>query len=190
MRRQYLKSMPSRNRQCPWRQGETKKRAAFCGTPQRDGFLNCLLLVALCLTAIGLPAASASGAWTTPQMILAQAPGSSNWDDISVALDSNGDWHMVYGWVPVNPKVTYMNSDGAHYDLAVDGARCPSIAVDSDDGLHVMYWTWDAIMYTNSKNLVVGMPLIWILAPLVLGSGLAVTMLSSRRHSKTDSRPR
>jgi len=94
--------------------------------------------------------------WSTPQTIVGAVPWWVGGDNPSIAFDSDGVWHMVYSWIDDDHTyyLTYKNSAGSSYHIVQgkEEAMCPSIAVDPNGGLHVVYRSsLGSIKYTTKE---------------------------------------
>ena len=81
---------------------------------------------------------NASGSWSTPQAAVVSTVV-DDIGDVSVTVDPNGTWHIVYTEEHAeNNPMKYVSASTASATLVEDCAS-PSIAVDSNGKLHVAY---------------------------------------------------
>jgi len=82
------------------------------------------------------------GSWSEPQEIVNEVNFQSS-SSASIVTDSNDDWHIVYRGFPERDKsfIKYLNSVSDPVTLAIGDVRGHSIAIDSNDKLHITYFT-------------------------------------------------
>ncbi|UCG57095.1 MAG: right-handed parallel beta-helix repeat-containing protein [Phycisphaerales bacterium] len=98
---------------------------------------------------LGDPALARS--WSPPQVIA----GSSRMG-IDIAIDADGNWHLVHDSVPDNFNIRYVSSTGAQ-EIVNPNSRglvsSPSIDMGPNGDLHVAYRSYNtSVMYTNNLS--------------------------------------
>jgi hypothetical protein len=96
--------------------------------------------------------------WTSPLIIVNPVPYWTG-DNPSIAVDSEGEWHVFYGWVdddgpPNTPYISYINSKGETGNILSDNSVShPSVAIDNNGVFHVVFRaTRGSIQYINNQN--------------------------------------
>jgi hypothetical protein len=111
--------------------------------------------------------------WSAPQEVAEKRGSFELAEPASIAIDQDGHWHIVFRdevWIDVGVTTTYikyLNETSGPYVIAEEtsapmgagGVGGPSIAIDSNGGLHVAYNymqpgsgpTPESVMYTYNK---------------------------------------
>lgn len=86
--------------------------------------------------------------WSSPINVADPVP---SWigDNPSIAVDSDGDWHVAYGWSDYSNRtiyyITYKNSKGDTHTISSDTEvlSYPSLTIDANDVVHLMFLARD-----------------------------------------------
>lgn len=101
------------------------------------------------------------GAWSSPQEIASglNPPGILSCAfGTSLAIDSQGNWHMVYHDGGNQGIAKYKNKESSPQTLAIDNAWRPAIALDSKDMAHVVCFAGkSSVMYIRQEYCVIAL---------------------------------
>jgi len=99
-----------------------------------------------------------SGGWSTPELVIKTAV--NDLEDLDADVDRNGNWHAVYIEDPCSTGtgqscLRYASAGTVPVTIAEGSVSTPTIAIDTNGGMHVMYSVWDnypnmQVMYMNN----------------------------------------
>ncbi len=92
------------------------------------------------------------GDWSATQELTSFIPESYSSSDVSIAIDSKKNWHLVYRDDSV---LYYINSKQKSPELLTTNGKRPRISVDSNDIAHIVYFSGiNSVMYKKMDDFV------------------------------------